>query len=144
MKLLKTTIINCLLVVSVCLTSLAQAATVEDLVQELGKGNFTKKAQVVEEIASTGNDRAVVILNALMDGDLYYQTSDKAVFLLEEKDGGLKALEPVSGAVVAEANSSDFKKIRINNKVRGAIKAGLGDRPYNLISFNGYILKPLN
>ncbi|WP_169567425.1 urea ABC transporter permease subunit UrtB [Sneathiella limimaris] len=126
MKLLKITIINCLLVISVCLTSLAQAATVEELVQGLGKGNFTKKAKIVEEIASTGNDRAVFILNALMEGDLYYQKSDKAVFLLEEQGGNLKALEPVSGAVVADANKSDFKKIRINNKVRGAIKAGLG------------------
>ncbi len=107
--------------------ALTEASTVHELVNELAQKSFTKKAKAVEKIAATGDENAAKLLNALMDGDLFTLESDKKkVVLAYKKDGAYEAIEPINGDIIGKFEKSDIKKIRINNKVRIAIKSGLG------------------
>lgn len=120
-------IISCVLMTFIVLaTSPASAQSLEELVQGLAQKSFSKKAATVEKMVDTGDERVALLLNALMDGDLYIRKSDKLVVLAEKKDSGLHILDAVSGDAMGDARKSDLSKVRINNKVRIAIKAGLG------------------
>ncbi len=120
-------IISCVLMTfTVLATSPASAKSLEELVQGLAQKSFSKKAATVDQMADTGDERVALLLNALMDGDLYIRKSDKLVVLAEKKDGGLHIFNAASGDEMGEVKKSDLTKVRINNKVRIAIKAGLG------------------
>nr|WP_199899309.1 urea ABC transporter permease subunit UrtB [Sneathiella glossodoripedis] len=98
-----------------------------ELVSGIAQKSFSKKAAAVEKLASSGNENAALILNALMQGNLYrVKTDSTRVVLVLSEEGSLKISDPVTGAEFPSLTKSDLKKIRINNKVRSAIKAGLG------------------
>lgn len=107
--------------------ALTSAQTIDELLSGFTEKSFSKKTKAVEKLANTGDENAARLLNALMDGDLYTLKSDKKRVVLGLKENGsLKVVDPLRGIVVEGVKKSDLKKIRINNMVRTAIKAGLG------------------
>lgn len=97
-----------------------------DIVQSLGSGGFSKKAKHVEQLAATGHPRASLIVQALQDGKLFIRKADKRVFLTEAKGEELALIDPVSGASLGTAPKTELKKIRVNNKLRRAIRSAIG------------------
>ncbi len=115
------------LIVAFSLQSGATAADkFGDIVQSLGSAGFSKKARLVEQLAATGHPRASLIIQALQDGKLFARKSDKRVFLTEREGDDFTTIDPVSGASLGVAAKSEFKKIRVNNKLRRAIRSALG------------------
>ncbi len=120
-----------LALMALCLGLLAvpgavQAEPFGDLVQELATGGFSKKAKTVEALAATGHPRAASVLEALQEGRLFARKSDKRVFVTEGDGPEITLIDPESGERAGTAPASDLKKIRVNNKLRRAIRAGLG------------------
>ena len=76
------------------LPSLAAAADLKQLVDQLGGDDFSAKIQAVQEIGALGDGRAVAVLKALNDGSLYV-TADHKVAVAESADGILKLFDPV-------------------------------------------------
>jgi urea transport system permease protein len=105
----------------------AQAAAFGEIVQKFASGGFSKKAKVVDELAATGDDRAIPVLEALMAGDLYKRKSDDAVFITRKSGDAVTLIDPLTGKSAETAPSSELKKIRVNNRLRRAIRAGLGN-----------------
>jgi len=104
----------------------ARAETFGETVAKLASGGFSKKAKVVDAIAATGHDRAAEVLQALIAGDLYSRKSDGAVFMARMSGGVIELIDPASGEAAGKASEDDLEKIRVNNKVRRAIRAALG------------------
>ena len=77
------------------------------LVTALGGDSFAEKEQVVVALGKLGDARAIPVLTALRDGHLY-----------KAPDGRLIAVEG------AEAAAGE--RIRVNNRLRGAIEGALG------------------
>ncbi len=96
------------------------------LIQQLGSGGFSAKAKVVGEIAKSAHPRAAAAIEALRDGRLFLRKSDKTVFVTAGEGEVLSLLDPVTGSAAGTGPKSEFKKIRVNNRLRRAIRAALG------------------
>jgi len=105
----------------------ADAAEFPELIQKLASGGFSKKAKVVEKLADTGHARAIDVIEALRDGRLYKREADQAVFIAAGKGAAITLIDPVTGAKVGTSPESDLAKVRVNNKLRRAIRAALGN-----------------
>ncbi|WP_395172679.1 ATP-binding protein [Roseibium alexandrii] len=83
---------------------------------------------------------------SLLELDEKYNTNHAGLVVFDEP--GQQAADPVNLTSLFQESAKvrpDRHQILIaTSEKEHAIKEGLGDRPYNLISFDGYILKPLN
>lgn len=83
---------------------------------------------------------------SLLELDENYDTNHSGLVVFDEP--GQQAADPVNLTSLFQESAKvrpDRHQILIATSGKEhAIKEGLGDRPYNLISFSGYILKPLN
>lgn len=94
------------------------AALAQDAYALLASPGFDNIRQGVEELGRSGDPRALPIISALHDGELY------------EGAGHALFIRTPSGFVDARtgkaASAAGFKKIRVNNRVREAIDEALG------------------
>jgi urea transport system permease protein len=113
------------LIALVALPSLAPAATFEELVQQLGSDDFDTKIQAVAALGAASDPRAVGVLKALEDGALY-TTAEKKLVIAEAADSGFKIFDPLDHSPLGEASEDALDKVRVNNRLRGAIDTALG------------------
>ena len=113
------------LVALMLLPSLAVAADLRELVDQLGSDDFDAKVQAVQDIAALGDGRAVGVLKALSEGTLY-ATADHHVVVGEVDADRIKTFDPLDGASLGEADADALDKVRVNNRLRGAVDAALG------------------
>ena len=104
----------------------AQAATLENLLLELPEGGYDDRGRLIERIATTGDARAVPVLEALGDGDLR-QIKETGQIVRVAKDGrSYVAFDALTGEEVGTFKGSQTKKIKINNSLRRVIAAAIG------------------
>jgi len=107
------------------LSQFAVAETVMDLTKSLSVKSYSKKSALIQQIAQTGDPKAAVILQSLLDGTLFL-TKEAGLPVLAAKSGKEYALsDPFTGAELGQVRKRALKKIRINNKVRGILKAAI-------------------
>ena len=88
-----------------------------DLVR-LNEGTFREKAVAVRDIAESGHPRAVPVLQALMDSQLYFRISGGEIVIAESGDDGFDLTDPVTGEPAGQATQYEVRRISINNAVR--------------------------
>jgi urea transport system permease protein len=104
----------------------AHAQSLEDSLAGLDAPSFADKQATVDVLATIDDERVVPILVALEDGRLFRRKED-GLFVIGEKRGRAFALtSALTGEALGEARSRDLDKIKVNNKLRGAIMAALG------------------
>ena len=112
---------------ALCLVSVpAAAADLKPLVDALGKGGYEETVKHVGELAATGDPAAAPVLDALAAGDLYVRKADGAVVIAKKASDGFALTDPVTRADAGTVPSDGLDKIKINNKLRGVIRAALG------------------
>lgn len=102
-----------------------RAAEVAEVAAELKSGSFKKKAAVVGKLASLGDPRVIPLLEALRDGRLYHRKADGRLVITEKAGKGYRLSDALTGSLLGGAKRRAVKKVRVNNRVRGAIKAAL-------------------
>jgi urea transport system permease protein len=114
--------------VAVLLTAAAPArADLRDLVNALGGGgNYAETEQHVAAIAANGDAAAAPALEALAAGDLYARKSDGAVVIAVKSGSRFALSDALTGETLGEAASGEIEKIKVNNRLRRAIRAALG------------------
>lgn len=114
------------LVLSSLLPVSAQAqtadATLTPLVNALAPGNFKDREAAAKALGATGDQRAVPVLQALIEGELYATKADGKVVLLE----GSAATDPVTGAALGDIAKADLDKVKVNNGLRRALRTIIG------------------
>jgi urea transport system permease protein len=96
------------------------------LIAGLGGGSFNDTEKAVQALAATGDARAVPALEALAAGDLYVRKADKLV-AIARKSGSVFALtNPLTGESLGDAASGELEKIKVNNKLRRAVRSAIG------------------
>jgi len=80
-------------------------------------GNFNQQAEAVERLGASGDPRALPVLRALMEGRLL-KRSDNALLI-----GTPAAATDLAGAA---ADAAGAEAVRINNRVRAALRVALG------------------
>jgi urea transport system permease protein len=103
-----------------------RAAEIDELVAGLGADDFAAKITAVQGLGALGDPRAVTVLRALADGTLY-TTADHRTVIAEPDGDGFKAIDPVTGAALPPLAADALEKVRVNNRLRSAIDAALGE-----------------
>ena len=103
----------------------ARADRLEELAGKLAAGSFSQRAETAEAIAAFGDTRATPMLEALSAGELYARKDDGRPVLVERAGDGYSLTDPLSGESLGEAGRRDVEKIKVNNRVRGAVSDAL-------------------
>lgn len=106
--------------------ALAEAQSFEELVLSLPDGNYTERAEVIEAVTATGDERAVPILTALLEGNLHTLKSDDSLVVVSEVGTDDVATDALSGedkGIVPRRGSS---KVKVNNALRRLLRSSIG------------------
>jgi len=119
----------CALFFLLLLPGLAQAQAPADfgaLVDALAPGSFKDREAAVLALAAAGDDRAVPILEALAEGDLYVRKADGKVVFARKAGSGFALTDPLDGAELGDAARGAVEKVKVNNGLRRTIRTALG------------------
>lgn len=92
------------------------------LVQQLNTGGYRDKEQVVEELAELDHPRVVVVLEAMMEGDLRIADDRPGLVITEKAEGGYAMEDAVTGESLGVAGRRDVKRVRTNNALRSVLR----------------------
>jgi urea transport system permease protein len=94
------------------------------LVQQLPKTKLQKMAPMVEQIAQNKDPKARNLLQYLMDGELYYLDTNKAVVRAQAgADNQYILTDPVGENQYQPIDKANISKVRTNNRLRGKIRS---------------------
>jgi urea transport system permease protein len=107
------------------LPAAAAAQTLEELMDRLPEGNFNARSAVVAQIARTGDERAVPLLQALGDGELH-AGPDGALLRVTGRGSNLQGFDALTGEALGPVAARSTTPVRVNNSVRRTIRTALG------------------
>ena len=105
----------------------AEPTDLRTLVNELAKGRYDDTERQIGAIAALGDEAAVPALQALGSNDLMVRKADGTVFIVKKKGRDYELFDALTGEGVGEAGRREMQRIRINNRLRRAISAALGE-----------------
>lgn len=113
------------------LISWASAADAQDdpvsLLATLAAGGYDETEKAIAAIGASGDDRFVGALEALGEGDLYRRKSDDRIVIGTGAAGrNLAISDPFTSESLGEAASRELEKIKVNNRLRRAIRSAIG------------------
>jgi len=107
-------------------TAEAQDSALRPLIDALGQGNYADTEKAVNAIAALGDTAAVPALEALAEGNLYVREADGVVFIVTAAGSNFTLVDPLTGEAAGEAPKGALEKIKVNNKLRRAIRTAIG------------------
>ena len=99
-------------------------------IKPLSKSSFKIKEQVINRISQTyaEDERLTTLLNAFLDGKLFYKKADKSFVVLSKKDGKIyHTVDLLTGELQEPSSKKMFKKVKTNNKLRSIIRSKLAE-----------------
>lgn len=106
----------------------AQIADAEltTLVDALAPGSFKDRETAIGNLVATGDQRAVPVLETLLEGELYVdEATGKVVFTAAS--GGKGAIsDPVTGADLSDLDEDGLEKVKVNNSLRRVLRTAIG------------------
>jgi len=98
--------------------------TLANLVKQLPRTKLQKMAPLVEKISQTNHPKTRDLLQYLMDGELYYIKSGRAVVRAQAGDNKQYILSDVLGEKTYQpVAKSKISKVKTNNRLRGTIRS---------------------
>ena len=92
-----------------------------EAVSGLTAKHFDDKAAVISRIEQFNDERVLPILQAMLEGDLYYRKSDKRIVFAQKNDDGYHIADVLTQEDLGEAGRRDVRKISVNNQLRGQL-----------------------
>jgi urea transport system permease protein len=115
-----------LLLVMLCVPAGAsEAASFEQALGNLATTNFKEKERAVAELIVVRHANTRDVLNALLEGNLYYRKADKRVFIGTAQDENLTLRDALTLQAAGTEGAADFSKITTNNQLRRTLKSAL-------------------
>lgn len=89
----------------------------------LASSKLSKMPAQIDVLAAMDDPRIPVILQALLDGQLYKRKSDKKLYIgLPGEDKTYQLTDPLDQDVVDHAPQKEFKRIAVNNRMRSQLR----------------------
>ena len=101
----------------------ADAASLDEAIAHFTADDFDETLTGVTAIVASDSPRAEIIIDALQNGHLMFSAEQKTVYI--QDDSG-KLFDAATGQPVAGEPPADLDNVRLNNRVRGAIDAAVG------------------
>lgn len=98
----------------------------EAMVNALAAKAFKDKRAAIETLATSGDERAVTILEAMVNGNLAKRKSDDKVVIAERQGTVYVLQDPLTLTELGQVAKREIKPVRANNKLRGLIRQALG------------------
>ena len=95
------------------------------VLEMLKQPNFNKKRLAVENLAKLKNSRSLEVMQALLEGRLYYRRSDKKVVILQPQGGRYRMIDAVTGGDLGMTDKSGLARVTINNRIRSFLRNAL-------------------
>jgi len=93
--------------------------------------NLNDKAQAVSLLATNNHPRTTEVLEALLEGELFYRKSDKLLLIALKQDRQYAIADALTGEDLGVVKKREIKKVRSNNAVRKQIRAILALKELN-------------
>ncbi len=104
----------------------AAAQTLEELVARLPDGSYSDRADVINEIARTGDDRALLVLDALGEGELHERDTDGVILRVTGRGSRQQGFDAFTGEALGPVAARSTSAIRVNNSLRRTVRAAIG------------------
>ncbi len=104
----------------------AQAQSVEELVRQLPEGSYSDRGKVVAQLAATGDVRLVPLLEALAAGELNVVEETGQVVTIAPAGDIVRLTDALTAETAGEASKGAVERIRVNNSLRRAVRAAIG------------------
>ena len=104
---------------SASLTAMAGQAQFDAYQARLSKAKFDEKAQIIQSWMSEDRAEALSLIQLMLDSQLYYQKKELQLYRVEDASKGATAVRLSDGAEVQIESKRDFKRVSINNNLRG-------------------------
>ena len=118
--------LSALLFAGVAAVASASATEVIPGMSLLGEKSVAKREQGIEILAGSGHPAAAGILNAMVEGDLYFRKTDNKLLIAKPLGEALSLFDPITSNDLGSSSSQDLEKVRVNNKLRRLIRGLLG------------------
>lgn len=92
----------------------------------LASGSFSEKQAAIETMAASGDPRALDLLTALNDGNLYYLRDDDSLVYVREAESGYDITDALTGEERGNVGKRAVRRVSINNNIRAALRGALG------------------
>lgn len=96
------------------------------LVDALAPGNFKDREAAIGTLAATGDQRAVPVLEVLLEGELYVDEASGKVVMTAEPGGKGAITDPVTGAELPALTTAGLDKVKVNNGLRRVLRTAIG------------------
>ena len=104
------------------------AATFATQVAELSERSFKRKQAAVAALAALDHPQVLPLLEALLNGDLHYRRSDRALIRFDTTTTPPQALQLPAATPLAAAEVGDLKRVIINNAMRSQLRDAIAER----------------
>ncbi len=124
LKILAALLLLCCPAVHAQATSPANA-NFESAVASLAAPEFAEKSAAIAQLAELRHPNGRAVLSALLDGKLYYRTTDNKVFITDGGDAALALTDPLTLAAAGSGAPEEFSRITTNNSLRKALRGAI-------------------
>jgi urea transport system permease protein len=95
------------------------------LVAQLPEASYADKQTLIGQLSQTHDPRVKVLLNALLEGNLYARSSDSQVLIGVADGDNLALTDPLTGTAAGSASADGFTRIGVNNQLRKTLRVAL-------------------
>lgn len=92
-------------------------------VAALAAKSFDDKAWAAQSLAQSGDPRAEIILDAMLEGNLYTRKKDGKVVIAERGDEGYAIADAATGVDLGSVSKRKLRKIGVNNSLRSVLRS---------------------
>ncbi|WP_414717468.1 urea ABC transporter permease subunit UrtB [Steroidobacter sp.] len=103
----------------------AEAPPLEQALSALTTSNFKQKERAAGELIGVRHANTRAVLDALLEGNLYYRKTDKRVFIGVAQASSLELRDALTMQPAGTADTADFSKITTNNQLRRTLRSAL-------------------
>ena len=105
-------------------TAIAQD-NIQTQIDALAAGNFSAKAEAVDQLLATGHPRTAIVLQAMLESALQQRKSDNRIVISSKSGSNFQLQDAVTGEDLGSASRRDLKRISVNNSLRKHIRTAL-------------------
>ncbi|MCG8313550.1 MAG: urea ABC transporter permease subunit UrtB [Pseudomonadales bacterium] len=113
------------IVIGFLMTATAYSQNFESEAERFVGSSRSELIKAIDSMATVDDPRVLTALKALLQAQLYYQKSNKQIFIVSEDSGETSVTDLFTGQLKDSVNPDNLKKIRITNKVRRTLKRNI-------------------
>ena len=115
-----------LLALAFCRVPLAGADPLSEGLARIKEAPMDQLDAAIERFATIEDARTPKLLQALLDGRLFYQKADGRIVIGDTAEDGYAIADALSGDKLGNAGRFDVKKISLTNALRAALREAIG------------------